>query len=241
MTSRQAAEAITGILGLRWAPVAVNFVPAGAALPAFEAPPRRRFCQILMETRRGEKRLLTADNVSCPAVAAAFGLKPLPEKLSSGEMLVGFGIFATAQAGQATIQTMPRLPQGQYAGVATCPLEEAQGAVDVVVLEALPEQVMWIALASVHDTGGRLDFSTGVLQATCVDAVVVPFRQGKLNATLGCYGCREATDLGDDECVVGLPGEMLDRIVTNLGRLADTAIPRVRSKATYRRLGDTGA
>ncbi|TDA69884.1 MAG: hypothetical protein D9V47_03540 [Clostridia bacterium] len=30
------------------------------------------------------KVLLTADNLSCPAAAAAFGLRPLPEKIAKG-------------------------------------------------------------------------------------------------------------------------------------------------------------
>jgi uncharacterized protein (DUF169 family) len=106
----------------------------------------------------------------------------------------------------------------------------------VVIVEALPEQLMWLALASVHDTGGRLEFSTAVLQATCVDAAILPFLTGRPNATLGCYGCREATDLSDEESVIGIPGPMLARVVTSLKQLAAKALPRVREKATYRHL-----
>ena len=76
MTDPQTA--ITEILGLRWHPVAVKFIPAEHELPGILAPDRRRFCQVLMEARQGEKRLLTPENVSCPAVAAALGFRPLP-------------------------------------------------------------------------------------------------------------------------------------------------------------------
>jgi len=113
---------------------------------------------------------------------------------------------------------------------------------DVVIVEALPEQLMWLALASVHDTGGRLEFSTAVLQATCVDAAILPFLTGRPNAALGCYGSREATDLSDEESVIGIPGPILGRVVTNLRQLAAKALPRVRAKATYRHLqGADGA
>ena len=244
MTHREAAAAMTDILGLRWSPVAVKFILARESAPAFEAPSPRRFCQVLMEARRGEKRLLTPENVSCPAVAAALGFKPLPEKLASGEMLAGFGIFASAEAGRRTIESIPRLDHGKYAAVALLPLGEvgADCTPDVVIVEALPEQLMWLALASVHDTGGRLEFSTAVLQATCVDAAILPFLTGRPNAALGCYGCREATDLSDEESVIGIPGPMLGRVVTNLRQLAAKALPRVRAKATYRHLqGADGA
>jgi uncharacterized protein (DUF169 family) len=238
MTHREAAAAMTDILGLRWSPVAVKFISAGEPAPDLEAPSPRRFCQVLMEARRGEKRLLTPDNVSCPAVAAALGFRPLPDKLASGEMLAGFGIFASAEAGRRTIESIPRLDHGKYAAVALLPLGEvgADCTPDVVIVEALPEQLMWLALASVHDTGGRLEFSTAVLQATCVDAAILPFLTGRPNATLGCYGCREATDLSDEESVIGIPGPMLARVVTSLKQLAAKALPRVREKATYRHL-----
>jgi len=236
MTNREAAGAMTDILGLRWQPVAAKFVPTGRALPELEAPDRRRFCQVLMEARRGEKRLLTPENVSCPAVASALGFKPLPEKLASGEMPAAFGIFASAEAGRRTIESMPRLEQGKYAAVAVLPLAEAGANCepDVVIVEGLPEQLMWLALACVHETGGRLEFSTGVLQATCVDAAILPFVTGKMNASFGCYGCREATDLAEEECVLGIPGHMLDNVTMNLERLAAKAIPKVRGKSTYR-------
>ncbi len=239
MTNREAGGALTEILVLSWSPVAVKFIPKGQTPPRLHAPHRRRFCQVLMEARRGEKRPLTPENVSCPAAASALGFRPLPKKLASGEMPARFDIFASAEAGRRTIESMPRLEQGKYAAVAVLPLAEA-GAnceADVVVVEGLPEQLMWLALACVHETGGRLEFSTAVLQATCVDAAILPFLTGRPNASLGCYGCREATDLAAEECVMGIPSILLDTVVTNLRRLASKAIPRVRAKGAYLHLG----
>jgi len=191
-----------------------------------------------MDAGSGERRLLTPDTVSCSAAAAALGFRPLPKRLASGEMLAGFGIFASAEAGRRTIACVPRLEQGTCSAVALLPLSEMgiDCTPDVVIIGALPEQLMWLALASVHDTGGRLEFSTGVVQATCVDAAILPFLTGRPNVTLGCYGCREATDLDDDEGVIGIPGPMLAQVAMNLRQLAAKALPRVREKAAYRYL-----
>ena len=55
---------------------------------------------------------------------------------------------------------------------------------------------MWLLLAEVNLRGGeRLTGSTAVLQATCVDATIIPYLEQRLNFTMGCYGCREATDI----------------------------------------------
>lgn len=233
----QAAVRMKDILGLEREPVAVKFIRREEMIPeGFVPEPGRRYCQVLMEASEGKEVLLTPETISCPAAAAALGFKPLPEKLETGEMLAAFGIFATPEAGKKTIHSMPRLPMGEHKAVAVCPLGEAPFEPDVVVLESRPEHLMWIALASVRREGGRLDFSTAILQATCVDATILPFLSGKINAALGCYGCREATNMIEEECVIGFPGSQLARIMGELEELAAKAMNRVRSKAVYNAL-----
>lgn len=233
----EAARCLENVLGLERHPVAVKFVGRNEVAPVgFAAPPGRRYCQVLMEASEGKKVLLTPDTIACPASAAALGFKPLPQKLETGEMLVAYGIFASKEAGSNTIHSMPRLPAGAYQAVAACPLGDAPYDPDVVVLESRPEHLMWVALASVRQVGGRLGFSTAILQATCVDGTILPFLSGKLNASLGCYGCREATNMGEAECILGFPGQDQERIVRELGELAGKALPRVRGKGVYNSL-----
>ena len=55
-----------------------------------------------------------------------------------------------------------------------------------------------------------------------------------------CYGCREATNLTESECVLGFPIKDLDAIVTSLRKLNEKAIPRVKRKAIYRALLSRG-
>ncbi len=52
----------------------------------------------------------------------------------------------------------------------------------------------------------------------------------------GCYGCREATNLAESECVVGFPIKDLDNIASSLQKLNEKAILRVRGKAVYQAL-----
>ncbi len=84
----------------------------------------------------------------------------------------------------------------------TTPLfpRRAETVPDIVVVEDEVEALMWIALAYLHATGGeRVQGSTAVLQATCVDCAIVPYLEQRLNFTCGCDGCRDATDLGRNE------------------------------------------
>jgi len=229
-------RALQNILGLIRAPIAVKFFGNTEDLDTFEWSGPRRYCQVLMGASEGRRLLLTAESISCPAAAWALGFKGPNPKLSSGEMPASMGIFGTPAAAKHTLDTMPRLEMGRYKMVACCPLAGAPFEPDVVVLESVPEHLMWVALALVFQTGGRLEFSTAILQATCVDVTIVPFLTQRMNMSVGCYGCREATNLADSECVLGFPIKDLETIVASLGKLNEKAIPRVRGKAIYKAL-----
>lgn len=231
-----ASSVLKDTLGLSSEPVAVKFLQSATFLDGFNIPGERRYCQLLMSARRGEKLVGTKENISCPAAAWALGLKEPPVKLSTGEMPAAMGIFNEPAVARHTLETMTRLERGKYKMVAVCPLAEAPWEPDVVVIESVPEHLMWIALAQVFETGGRIGFDTAILQATCVDVTVIPFVQQRLNASLGCYGCREATDLTEQECVLGFPLKDLGEIVGSLLKLNEKAIPRVRGKTIYKAL-----
>lgn len=59
-----------------------------------------------------------------------------------------------------------------------------------------------------------------MFQATCVDSTMIPFVTGKLNSSLGCYGCRESTDALDEEDLIGIPYPNMEKITLNLQELA---------------------
>jgi len=92
---------------------------------------------------------------------------------------------------------------------------------------------MWMALATIHRDGGRLFFNTAVFQATCVDVTTVPFLTGQVNASFGCYGSRDSTDIADDEGLIGIPGAKLNEMLSALEALSKKAIPKARSKGIY--------
>ncbi len=234
MEKSEIGQRIVAILGLECSPLAVKFLkPGDSAPPGYDDSQKLRYCQSLMMAKRGRKVLLSGENITCPAAAAGFGFKPLPEKLARGEMMHVMGSFATPAAAATTMELMPRLKQGECSGVLVTSLEQAEFEPNVVVLEGEPEKLTWAAQADTFDEGGRHSFETGVLQATCIDVTLVPYVKGKLNANLGCYGCRDGTDIPCTETVLGLPGSHLERIAGALEKLAEKAIPRSRAKGAY--------
>jgi len=242
MTSKwqQAQERIQQILGLKTAPVGVFLekeAGKGSEFSGWKLLKKHRYCQALMRARNGQPVVLEPDELSCPAAACAFGFRPLPGGLQSGRGLVGFGIVGKPETGATMFADMPHLQQGMLTRLALCPLAAAPRTPNVVVVEALVEQLMWLLLADLRAEGGtRRHGNTAVLQATCVDATVIPFLEDRLNFSYGCYGCREATDIGEEEAVLGFPAHKLEEILRNLEDLAEKAIPNSRAKKAYQRL-----
>lgn len=248
----RAGVVLRDVLGLATEPVAVYLLRPGEEVPPFPGAPWEvvqgaRYCQALMLARHGAFVLLDGQGLACPAAAAAFGFKTLPDALANGKGLVGFGIAGRPEVGQVMFQGMSRLAAGSISTLALCPLSqvpeigEGPGAEegrarrpDVVVVEATPEQLMWILLADLNLEGGtRRVGDTAVLQATCVDSTIIPYMEQKVNFSLGCYGCREATDIEGSETVLGFPAAKADALAAELVRLADKALPNSRGKKAY--------
>ncbi len=231
---------IVELTDLDFEPVAVYLPAPGASHRVFDGwkrLERHRYCQALMRARKGDSVVLSGEEIACPAAASAFGFHALPENLASGKGLVGFGIVQAPPTGKAMFDGMTRLEPGSVDFIAACPLSVAPSPPDVVVVEGATESLMWLLLAEVNRSGGKRQLgSTAVLQATCVDATVIPMREQRMNFSLGCYGCREATDLDTAEAVLGFPGVLLGELAASLEGLADKAIPRSRAKRAFQLL-----
>jgi len=226
------ANEIKSLLQLESSLVGVKFLWKTDNMPDGAKPlTGHRYCQALMKARHGEKVTLDAKGIACPATAEAFGFKPLPEALKSVKGLMGFGITSNEETGKTMFKNMTTLPQGKLKALYLFPMEKTDIEPDVVVAEDETEKLMWIALAQLNAQGGkRVESSTAILQATCVDATTIPYVQQKFNMSMGCYGCRDATDIGRNETVLGFPFKNLEEIYTYLLHLNEKAIPNSRGK-----------
>lgn len=231
------------ILKLNREPVGVKFIKTSDNIELkdlYDETAKTRYCQALMRAGNGEKIIITSENITCPASAAAFGLKPLPDMLSSGKMLVNMGLFATAEAGKKAMDGMTRLNQGEYSKVILSPLKEMEIEPDVVVIESKPEHLMWLSLASIYETGERIHTDSAIFQATCVDSTVIPFVTNEINSTLGCYGCREATNIQESENLIGIPFKKLQALINNLEKLSKKPMLKARAKEAFHSFSGCG-
>jgi uncharacterized protein (DUF169 family) len=231
---RELGARMKAILGLSTSPVGVRFLTTKDAVEGAKVLDRHRYCQALMRARHGEEVVLDAKGISCPAAARAFGFRPLPEPLSTGKGLVGFGIVSEEKVAEEMFEKMPYLEMGAIQQMHLFPLEKADQLPDLVVVEDEVEKLMWIILSYMHARGGeRVQSTTAVLQATCVDSTVIPYLESRLNFSFGCYGCRDATDMASGEAVLGFPASSIPDIVKHLEFLNRKALPHSRGKHAF--------
>lgn len=224
-------DVLREVLGLRWRPVAISLIEAGAPLPDVPIPDERlRFCQSLMAARRGRSLMMPANRHACPDGTSILGLTPMPEKLASGELYILFHKLDSIEAAQRMVLERPCLEPRSVEATVVSPLSEAKTKADVIAIVAQPEQIMWLSMATSYYTGHRHDFHASGYNAQCVETTLLPYTTGNINISFGCYGCRASSDVGDDLMMMGIPVSLMDEVVKGLRELGKRAIPQSREK-----------
>ncbi len=220
-------------LGLKHEPVAVTLIKKGHEMPEGYAEPETpiRHCQSIMRARKGELLIIPAKKHACHVGASSLGIVPTPEKVAAGELHYNLGMFQTQEAAKRMIDQRPTIELGSVIATAVSPLSKARIRPDVVVIVGMPEQIYWLMpVAATFNEGGRVTADTAAFQATCVDSTVIPYLTGNTNLSLGCYGCRKATDIAPEDMLVGIPMSKMEDIVSTIEKLSKGPIPKSRTK-----------
>lgn len=213
---------IMDVLELSTEPVAVTLVKKGQPLPdGYQVPEKNiRHCQSIMRARRGEKLLLTGEKHACHVGASALGIVPIPDKVRSGEFHYNLGMFDSVEAAKKMIDERPQLDCGSVIATAISPLSKAELAPDVVVVTGTPEQMYWLLpVAARFFEGGKITVELEAFQASCAYSTVYPYIHDAISMSIGCYGCRKATDLETTEMMVGIPATKLEAVVKVLQKI----------------------
>lgn len=227
----QIQDTVMEKLGLRWQPVAVSLIENGELLPDAPIPSENlRFCQAMMAARRGASILMPPFRHSCPDGTSIFGMTGVPEKLATGEIYVLFHKVVNAEAAARMVAERPTLPPKSRRATYVAPLGKTLRKPEVVVFTGTPEQMMWLCMSMSYYDGHRFDFHASGFNSMCVEAVLLPMENDEPNITFGCYGCRAASDIGEDMMFMGVPTDRLPTIAEGLTELAKKAIPDSRNK-----------
>ena len=155
-----------------------------------------RHCEMIRNASYGEKFYSTIEQQSCLGGAGAIGLRDMPPKLASGEKYFELGRFKDLKTAKAATEKLSIIKE-RYWGIVYSPLDEATFKPDVVLIITEPVGGMKLAQTIVYSSGDKV-------------------RPGGVNFTLGCDGSRNAADIKDNEMTIGISGEKLEEVISNL-------------------------
>lgn len=209
------ADTLVTYLGLEGSPVAFRFAHTRDEIPEgmVEVPETTRHCGMVAMARNEKKAFYaTSEKHLCNGGAWALGLKPLTESLKTGDFYFKLGKFASRAACRRTIDRIPHLRENETFATMYAPLEASPFVPEVVLIVAMPLQMLKLAQAVLHDQGGRIGSNFAGIQSVCADATAQTFLSGTPNFSLGCDGSRKFSGIQPQEMVMGIPVELLPSI-----------------------------
>ncbi|CAB1059821.1 Dephospho-CoA kinase (EC [Olavius sp. associated proteobacterium Delta 1] len=153
-------------------------------------------------------------SVVCPSI---IGLTDIPDYMKDGTFrsIVWTKSRADAKKYEAEI---PRLPSGKYTAVAMAPLVYNPFDPDIVLIYANPAQMMLLINSLQFENYEVMQFYC-VGESSCSDAIARCYLKANPALSIPCYGERRYGHAQDDEMVMAIPAEMMDKALNGMEAL----------------------
>jgi uncharacterized protein (DUF169 family) len=208
------SQRIAGAIGLAKPPVAVKLFEDLHAVP--EGLPRPKgatyYCAAVGLAMQGETILMLADDHGCQRGAYMLGVQAAPAAVTNGVPYAKSHMVGSARAGKRLIEQAPKLSVGSTSAILLVPLEKTPVDPDVVLFSATPHQALQLLNATNYETGVEIPLRFQILTSFCAYGTVLPFQSGRPEATIPQEQARKRAGFSNEEMLVGLPAEMLQRV-----------------------------
>ena len=218
MNYQEISNIIKESLNLKTSPVSVKlFEKEKDAEEIFEKTNKTIHCQAIITASKGKSFYGTIAEIGCPIGAGILGLKKLPEKILNGSQFNKMNVTSSQESGKALIDSVAK--NNTIEAIAYMPLEDSKIEPDVVVIIAKPRQIFDLIRANAYQEGKRMDNSVGGTQSLCGDIVINSIQTNEPHISFGCMGSHMATELSEDQVIIGIPISKLEEIANSLNIL----------------------
>jgi dephospho-CoA kinase len=154
---------------------------------------------------------------SNPECASILGLADLPDIFKDGTIRSILWTKSRKDAKRVE-ESIQRLPLDRYKAVALAPLVYNPFKPDMVLIYANPAQIMLLINALQFEDYEVMNFSC-VGESSCSDAVTRCYLTAKPAVTIPCYGERRYGHARDEDLVMAIPCEMMEKALDGLENL----------------------
>lgn len=228
MSDRDWAIRMKDLLDLNLEPVGVRIYHQDEEIPetvrALETESGlKSYCQGLCLAARGSSFYGGSRKLGCPLGTSTLGLEDQPDPLLEGAVSekYGVGLYDTEAASRASVDAATKFKAGANQSVLIAPLADFPATPQVIIMEALPETVMWLLYAANHASGGSQALpQSGGVAGGCSDVTTIPMFEGMMNITFMGLGCRMKSGLPPQHLLAGFPAGKMEEIVGALDKMA---------------------
>jgi uncharacterized protein (DUF169 family) len=178
---------------------------------------KSRFCTKLIKAMEGEMFYSTIDEEECMGGARYSGFKDIrefPANVQSGAFMVPKGLYKDISAVQRSRNNEKYMNPGIFNAIIFAPLHKAGFDPDVIFIVCNAKQGMEILHANAFDSGTH---GLGADAApVCSSMAASPYMTGKVTYGFGDVAARKNMDINPEDIMVSIPGNDLNRIVSNL-------------------------
>ena len=210
------------LMRLRSFPVAFKLLEEKTALA--EIPFIRRLnnkstlCQMISLVRNFDWTVgADLDDFMSAMCASIIGLTDIPDYMKDGTFRSI--VWSKSRAdGKKFENAIPRLPVDKYAAVAMAPLVYNPFDPDIVLIYANPAQIMLLINSLQFEDYEVMQFYC-VGETSCSDAIARCYLNRKPSVSIPCYGERRYGHAQDDEMVMAIPAELMDKALRGMEAL----------------------
>ncbi len=152
-----------------------------------------------------------------PTCASILGLADTPDFYKDGTFRSIVWV-KNREDGKKYEASIPRLPLGKYQAVAMAPLVYNPFEPDIVLFYANPAQMMLLINSLQFENYEVMHFYC-VGESSCSDAIARCYLTGKPSLTIPCYGERRYGHAQDDELVMAVPVDMVEKALKGMEAL----------------------
>lgn len=213
---------IEALLRLRTFPVGLKLFedPADLAKNKWARRPATKstLCQLITLVRTFDWTIgATAEDFPLGMCASIIGLVEPPEQVKDGTFR-SLVWCQTKEDGKKCEDSLPRIPTGKFRAVLLAPQVYGSFEPDLVLIYGNPAQMILIINALQFTDYERLQFFC-VGESSCADAIAQGYLTGKPALAIPCYGERRYGHAQDDELVIALPPQFVEKVERNLEEL----------------------
>jgi len=203
-------------LNLETSPVSVKlFKNESDAKKTLKKSDKIMHCQAIITASKGNSFYGTVNEIGCPNGASILGLTEMPKNLLNGLQFNKNNVTSSQESGKTLMGSVPKSNE-KIEAIGYMPLEDTKIKPDVIVIIAKPRQIFDLIRANTYQEGKRMDNSVGGTQSLCGDIVVNSIQSNQPHISFGCMGSHVATELAEDQVILGIPISKLEEITNSL-------------------------